>query len=339
MHESRSAIPALDGVRGFACLLVFFNHLINQNILSGLQSFGQLGVMLFFCLSGFLMAYHYMPGERNVRYWLAFLTRRMFRIYPLFAITTLMAYLLNLHFNNRLLPLFTYDQFIEQLMLQEGVRWFWTIIVEIKFYMVFAVSAYALTYLTRNTPRTLAILSLCWIMLASLDIDRARLQLDLLPYLVYFLGGVIAAELYRLGLNRLKYLWNSVAALCCLIIIFCIPQVSWVLFGTYHKWFIYEPFMAILMSLTVLSAALSSGIMHYIFANPAIRFIGKISFSLYLTHNFVIIISKTYIDYPYVPQIVEVTLLSISFAWLLWMCVEKPFNQLGRVLANRLHRL
>src|SRR5271155_4709859 len=76
MASDESSIPALDGLRGFACLLVLFSHAGWAGLCPRLPIAGHLGVMVFFTLSGFLMAYLYMPGRLSMRYWLAFLLRR-----------------------------------------------------------------------------------------------------------------------------------------------------------------------------------------------------------------------------------------------------------------------
>lgn len=81
----------LDGLRGLAILLVFFNH-IPSNILTGPISFplrtfieipfcgGQIAVPFLFFISGFLMAYIY---KQPKNYW-EFLQKRYHRIFPLF---------------------------------------------------------------------------------------------------------------------------------------------------------------------------------------------------------------------------------------------------------------
>ncbi|MFA9288898.1 MAG: acyltransferase family protein [Weeksellaceae bacterium] len=86
-----SRLTALDGIRGLAILLVFFNHINSGPIIqavpeslkfifSGLFSSGVTGVSLLFILSGFLMAYIYPDPDNKT----AFLQKRYTRIFPLF---------------------------------------------------------------------------------------------------------------------------------------------------------------------------------------------------------------------------------------------------------------
>ncbi len=85
-------VPALDGVRGTAILLVLLSHLIGGYGLTspaarGLLLFchsGWLGVDLFFVLSGFLITSILLDHPRDHRYWLDFFARRVLRIFPLY---------------------------------------------------------------------------------------------------------------------------------------------------------------------------------------------------------------------------------------------------------------
>jgi peptidoglycan/LPS O-acetylase OafA/YrhL len=87
-------IPALDGVRGIAILLVLFLHVV---IYSGLQksvlidsallAAGQaawLGVDLFFVLSGFLITGILYDAKGSPQYFSSFYGRRVLRIFPLY---------------------------------------------------------------------------------------------------------------------------------------------------------------------------------------------------------------------------------------------------------------
>jgi peptidoglycan/LPS O-acetylase OafA/YrhL len=87
-----AAIPALDGVRGLAILLVLAHNL---NPFSGTgrplerwieydSNFGWVGVQLFFVLSGFLITGILLDTRGAPRYLRAFFARRVLRIFPLY---------------------------------------------------------------------------------------------------------------------------------------------------------------------------------------------------------------------------------------------------------------
>jgi peptidoglycan/LPS O-acetylase OafA/YrhL len=89
-------IPALDGLRGIAILLVLMRHSIfgmetNSKFLSKLLAAGQLswsGVDLFFVLSGFLIGGILLDARESPRYFKTFYIRRAYRIFPLYAAVT-----------------------------------------------------------------------------------------------------------------------------------------------------------------------------------------------------------------------------------------------------------
>lgn len=85
-------LESLEGVRGFAAIYVFFHHL---NPLAGtpfepLLKFGQEAVILFFLVSGFVIAYSQL-GSRSPKSPKDFLAHRAIRIYPIFLVSIVLA--------------------------------------------------------------------------------------------------------------------------------------------------------------------------------------------------------------------------------------------------------
>src|SRR6188474_1808835 len=81
--------PALDGLRALAAFFVVVSHFSNETqIWGGLLGTGggQLGVMIFFLISGFLMARLYMDGPWNAAEVGAFLQKRVARVVPLYLV-------------------------------------------------------------------------------------------------------------------------------------------------------------------------------------------------------------------------------------------------------------
>jgi peptidoglycan/LPS O-acetylase OafA/YrhL len=86
-------IPALDGIRGLAILLVLFHHLFWANgrtgvwifdTLSSIRESSYIGVNLFFALSGFLITGILMDTVHISHYFSSFYARRSLRIFPLY---------------------------------------------------------------------------------------------------------------------------------------------------------------------------------------------------------------------------------------------------------------
>src|ERR1700677_2473843 len=91
-HSSLGHIPALDGVRGVAILLVLINHFSPEKdygntlakIFQPVTNSMTVGVDLFFVLSGFLITGILLRSRSSNRYFRNFYSRRALRIFPLY---------------------------------------------------------------------------------------------------------------------------------------------------------------------------------------------------------------------------------------------------------------
>lgn len=86
-------VPALDGIRGLAILLVLFQHLFWSNlsaahgilaVVAAVQNSSYAGVNLFFALSGFLITGILIDTLQVPHYFRTFYMRRTLRIFPLY---------------------------------------------------------------------------------------------------------------------------------------------------------------------------------------------------------------------------------------------------------------
>ena len=84
-------LPALDGLRGVAILLVMLVHFVIfeprpgvENLITHLTKGGWTGVDLFFVLSGFLITGILLDAKGSPTYFRAFYGRRVLRIFPLY---------------------------------------------------------------------------------------------------------------------------------------------------------------------------------------------------------------------------------------------------------------
>jgi peptidoglycan/LPS O-acetylase OafA/YrhL len=85
-------MPALDGLRGLAVLMVLVFHFVSntlptnllERVVVSVTNYGAYGVELFFVLSGFLITGILYDSQNNPRYFRNFYMRRLLRIFPLY---------------------------------------------------------------------------------------------------------------------------------------------------------------------------------------------------------------------------------------------------------------
>ena len=92
MPEKTTHVPQLDGLRGLAVILVLLAHstmvFVRIPLFTGwMDRYGSLGVQIFFVLSGFLITRILLETKESSSYFSSFFIRRGLRIYPLYYAT------------------------------------------------------------------------------------------------------------------------------------------------------------------------------------------------------------------------------------------------------------
>jgi peptidoglycan/LPS O-acetylase OafA/YrhL len=170
---SHRHVPALDGVRGLAILLVLVSHLMLFNdtgsrledSLAALRGLGWTGVDLFFVLSGFLITGILYDTLHDAHYFRSFYMRRFLRIFPLYYgflfFLMILGHWSPIAWDGRQISLLTYTQ---NTTLPFPVTdfhpgpWadlghFWSLAVEEQFYLVWPL----LVFLVRDRRRLMAL--------------------------------------------------------------------------------------------------------------------------------------------------------------------------------------
>lgn len=149
-------LPALDGARGLAVMLVFLVHYgggasssnpLIHAVGVGVQA-GWIGVTLFFILSGFLISGILWDSRGQPRYWRNFYMRRTLRIFPLYYACLLLVMLTAIIAGNAafcLKHIYVYLFYLQNLPLPFGaaglgtplvLAHFWSLAVEEQFYLL-----------------------------------------------------------------------------------------------------------------------------------------------------------------------------------------------------------
>ncbi len=362
MRNDVGELPALTGLRGFAALWVLLFHVF---ALSGTPAlhFGPLhygiffalglnGVDVFFCLSAFLLT---MPYARW-RYGVAdrpdttrYLLRRVLRIYPayLFQLFTLLAIAAVFGYGRTLsLGEFVAHQF---LWLNLGSHWvaplvgvWFTLPVEFGFYLMLPFLAPLLD--RKRWPWMLLAAIAVTIAYRTITLENSIMQpvpervieFERLPGRIdQFVIGMLAGAAYiatsiRGWRPRRPDLWFW-AGLCGIVLLFeCLIRIG---FSWEHgpMLFIWHGMFSVGLVPLLLACAWGAASARRIFGNRVIRYVGEISFGVYLWHMPILSAILPWLPESLNPQVRFWLLLALVLAatfvvaHLSYLFVERPW--------------
>lgn len=291
--------PRLDGLRSIAILMVLIEHFayfIGKHIAAGFY-----GVNLFFVLSGFLITSILLEsGNKSfIEIYKNFISRRALRIFPIYYLSVLFLYILNVPGINRDIGyLVTY---IFNYKLGATQDWsvvytpYWSLSVEEQFYLIYPL----LVIYFRNKLKIILSITVCLILVAYSQLFTGMLFNPALNY-IHLLTNMAPLGLGAFGAIILKMkivdfkLFDSFylefAALILLIFVLLSGSAN-------LHWF----FCSIINLYLVLKCSVSkfyiSLIDRYLLSKFSIR-IGKVSYGIYLYHMIIGFYFSHYIFNP-----------------------------------------
>jgi peptidoglycan/LPS O-acetylase OafA/YrhL len=330
----------IDGLRGLAALAVTGFHFyaagplvqplsaIFPAPLQVLLTEGKLGVETFFVVSGFVIAYSLRKTPMNRANLLQFVGRFFTRLCPPYwvtiVLTLLLGYVSNLFLTDRLAPIPSFAALSAHLFFLQGllnfdqiVPVFWTLSLEVQFYLFFALQMAIVHWLCRQklvqasaTPLLFAPFTLISM---ALFFTSPYTQTFFLPYWHMFALGALLCWIVE---SKAKSSWFWLYS--AINIAYLITSRDWrtlVMLGT--------------SGLIYLAA--SRGKLYHWLNLGWIQYVGKISYSLYLLH-LVIGMRVVNLGYRFVGTSPLLALLvfllalgcSILFAHLMYVAVERP---------------
>ncbi len=345
-------IKSLDGLRGLAVLLVLLSHmsLVGINLLPGLDfsGMGKSGVYLFFVLSAFLLTWQALEADNilSPSYWAGYAVRRVCRIYPLYTMAVLFSFGLTNYAAGYAPVIDAPINIVRHLTLREGEGIYWAIPVEFKYYLLLPF----VTLIIAGCSRVHFILPFvvtCLAVFASYRIwppaDTVANSIGLGPYLAMFFLGSLSAVLCS-GSGKINVLlqyprileitgWLSIA-----VALLTIPALTRALFdpeienNTFHREFI---FYGVIWSIAVVSAFHGRMLFQKFFAFPACRFVGRVSFSVYLWHIIILNLVNKQIDIHHSLQFVLTVGLTFLISYASYRFLERPFISWGHRASDK----
>jgi peptidoglycan/LPS O-acetylase OafA/YrhL len=370
--------PALDGIRGIAIILVLLVHLTpdshvrGSRLLEWIYKFawsGWIGVDLFFVLSGFLITGILLNSRQDVHYFKNFYMRRTLRIFPLyFGVLFVLFGILNWFPGMGGLELRTISPHQLWFWLYAtnfgmalhplgfgstpalGLQHFWSLAVEEHFYLVWP----AVVLFSGNR----GLKKICWALIATALVLRtlavvthpnwltARYALLLTPLR---LDGLAAGSLMAISFRDSGgHTWfvryrSAIWSVCALILIVDTLMKK----GLWQE----EPFTETI-GVSVIAALAASTLALALFArspaaarawsHPALQFMGKYSYGIYVFHPFVQALISVWLPVQLLarwlkqPEIADVTfmivctILTIAVSLASYHLYEQPFLRLKK---------
>ena len=326
-------IRTLTGLRGLAALIVFISHSANLSLLPAVlgRGFGQIGVILFFMLSGFLMTHLYVMGEFSVPNVTRYALARVGRVFPLyFVILVLSIIVSNFVFEDFYFKITDLPTAVFAFGFVKAPYVFWTIPVEVQFYCIFVIFWWLHQKgASRSTLAVFAVLThapslVFWLMTG-----------EILPvissYSFSFFVGVATAYLYGHAHRdmRLRSLANYMGFPLLILLFVNLPQLrqelglAWSNRGFLNTW--VDPITLIIVYGVFVSALFNSRGLAFLNWWP-FAFLGQVSYGFYLIHQ-PILTHLSILEIDPISRMVLALFLTCLLAYLSYRYFERPIGR------------
>jgi peptidoglycan/LPS O-acetylase OafA/YrhL len=372
----KNRIDQLDSIRGLAAFSVFMSHMPIMGvglplafekllIATGVIN-GHGAVMIFFTLSGFVLSIPFLT--KNEIDYVPFLIKRIFRIYAPYLIAIIFAiFLSQIFLSNKISGLGDFignswniglnsKLILEHIYLIGDIHSdsfngvIWSLIQELRISLVFPF----IVLVVKRSNWKISVL-ICFILscIAGLN-DVFHFQssngylisyFDTLNFLSIFITGSLLAK-HRFEVVRYFQKLKTISKIIICIISVFLFNFSGMLILYLYKitgfkvlsafFLIIEEYGMTLGAICFFIMAMGSSKVKKILLKKPIKFMGTISYSLYLYHP-LILLSCIHLFYNILPLwiiCITVVILSILVSYIAWKFVEVPSMRLGRFIAE-----
>jgi peptidoglycan/LPS O-acetylase OafA/YrhL len=348
--ESKSHYEILDGLRGVASILVVAFHVFETysgNRFNQIINHGYLAVDFFFVLSGFVVAYAYDDRWGKMTTW-DFYKRRLIRLQPMVIMGSIIGAALFYFQSGSAFPLIAHTPVWQMLIVMVvgatlvpllpsmDIRGWqemhplngpaWSLFFEYIANILYAV-------IVRKFSKTLlsifVFITACFLIqylvfgpngdvIGGWSIDKTQLHIGFARLLYPFFSGVL---LFRIG----KLIHIKGAFLVCsllIIAVLAVPRIG----GTEHLWMngLYEAIVIIIIFPLIVAIG-AGGHMKGNFATKVCKFLGDISYPLYITHYPLIYLHIAWVSNNKIPMgegLLGGLVLLIVSVLIAWACLK-----------------
>ena len=357
----------LDGIRFIAVGLVLIDHWMAE---SNVLPLGTLGVTMFFVLSGFLITRILIQSKLTDdkigrSHWFSvkqFIIRRSIRIFPIYFLTIFVLYVMDVPpVRETILWCLTYTT---NLYIATKQHWMgtidhlWSLAVEEQYYLIFP---YLILFLPAKTYKTtlvfMIILSVLLRIFLFFNGSPWMVQYVLMPTCLdsFGIGGLLAyiftfqKEFFLKGITAPSYFLMSLLMLLGFLFFSRQYQLS---SNQVHHFgnLVIERLVSSIFCFFLIARAVKGyeGVMKWFLENSLISYFGKISYGLYLYHNFVynffhtpktsLVLRGLDRIQRFIPMLTHTVIFELLYffgitvlvATFSWYAIEKPINGLKK---------
>lgn len=345
----RDYMPQLDSIRTIGLIFVLIEHWLYMEPWTKVFPIGMTGVTSFFVLSGFLITQILLrtkissesKGEKKYHSLKQFYARRTLRIFPIYYITIFILYAFNIQEIRKMFLWFLfYSSNIYFYITNDwagSISHLWTLAVEEQYYIIWPF-VILFTPVRKLLKSIIAIIiigpvyrSVLYLMHANTDLSPTFLFILTPSCMDCFGFGALLAYFSIIGkgnfLNSKEGKIFLAANILMLAFQFFIPE-------TVFSIFFFRLNLTVICMYVIYGAGKGyGGITGKILGNNTVRYFGKISYSMYIFHNFMPMIYES-LKLPsalniYAKFLIQVIMLSL-ISTVSWYLIEKPINDLKR---------
>ena len=341
-------IPALDGVRAIAILLVLVFHWFPEGVGINILPNGPIGVTLFFVLSGYLISNILMEQQTKAQFFRSFknfVIRRALRIFPIYFLVLAgllvlkrASIVINTDFYEH--PWYYWGYFYNH-WLEQGANWadtlspYWSLSVEEQFYVL-----WPFCILLISSRFRAYFLWFCVLLGIAFRYYSVHLQQGIGVYMLTcvdtFAWGALLAHYIREGRSAEIAVWVRrliIPVVFCFLMI-CLKHTD----ADLVKQLFFRTFTS-LVSVAVLFYAMQPGSFSKILSVSPLRLIGQMSYGIYLYHMlvpdlFFKIAGKLHIPIPELPFNMVPFIVLFTFSFLSLNVIEKPIQGFKRFFVS-----